>query len=119
VLALVRTNLPVLALAPLLNACVGAIWSGGRVSEQTLLQESVADRFRGRVFGTLEAVRALLMLVGAGFAGALGDRWGVVTMFNVMGGLYVLSGALALALLPRASEARPATVQFRVRPAYC
>lgn len=58
------------------------------------------------------------MLVGAGIAGALGDRWGVVAMFNLMSGLYILSGALALMLLPRASEARPATDQFRVRPAY-
>lgn len=57
VLALVRTNVPMLGLALLVNGLIGACWSGGQVGQQTLLQEGVADRFRGRVFGALDAMR--------------------------------------------------------------
>jgi len=62
-------------------------------------------------------MQALMMLAGAGFAGLLGDRWGAVTMFNVMSSLYILSGVLALMFLSRADQALPPTVQFRVQPA--
>jgi MFS family permease len=117
-LALVRTNAPVLALALVLNALIGACGTAMRVSQQILLQESVADRFRGRVFGALGAMQALMMLVGAGFASTLGDRWGVVAMFNVMSSLYMLAGGLALMLLSRADRAPPPTIQFRVQPAH-
>jgi len=116
-LALIRTNVPVLTLTFMVNAVIGAVWIGSRVSQQTLLQTSTADQFRGRVLGALGAMQALMMLAGAGFAGLFGDQWGVVTMFNVMGSLYILSGVLALTLLSRADQALPPTVQFRVQPA--
>jgi hypothetical protein len=58
------------------------------------------------------------MLIGAGFAGALGDQLGVIAMFNVMSCLYILAGVLALTLLPKADEEPGRTLQFRVQPAY-
>jgi MFS family permease len=125
-LALVRTNaaglpevvayVPVLALVLVVNGLVGACAAGMQVGHQTLLQSTVADKFRGRVFGALNALHALMMLVGAGLAGILGDQLGVVTLFNLMSGLYVLSGVLALVLLRRAAPEQQPTLQFAMQP---
>jgi hypothetical protein len=65
----------------------------------TLLQTSVADRYRGRIFGALGTSQGLLMLVGTLVAGTLGDRLNVVTMLNIQGGGYILAGLLGLVLL--------------------
>jgi MFS family permease len=126
VLALVRTNAPGLGLIPAhasalglvltMNAVIGVFGATGGVSQQTLLQRSVVDQFRGRVFGALGAFQALMMLVGAGLSSALGDRLGVVALFNLMSGLYVLSGVLALVLLARTDEEREPTLQFALQP---
>lgn len=82
------------------------------VSVDTLLQQSVADRFRGRVFGAYGAAVGLATLVGQVLASLLGDRVNVVTMVDLVGLLYMGCGLLALALLHsyqlRAAEPRPA-----------
>jgi hypothetical protein len=39
------------------------------------------------------------MLVGMGVASALGDRIGVVPMFDAVGVLYILAGLIVLAML--------------------
>jgi MFS family permease len=76
----------------------------------TVLQRSVDDGLRGRVFGAALMVMSLVALVGTGVASALGDRLGPVTLLNVQGvglvagGLYVL-GALRTAV----SGVTPAT----------
>ncbi len=63
------------------------------------MQESVADAYRGRVFGAYATTYALAQLVGMAAAGLLGDRLGVVPVLNGQAGLYLLAGLLALALL--------------------
>ena len=65
----------------------------------TLLQESVADAYRGRVFGAFATTGALAQLMGMAAAGLLGDRLGVVPVLNSQAGLYLLAGVLALVLL--------------------
>ncbi len=76
------------------------------VSEQTLLQSNVADQYRGRVFGALGTTEALLILVGMGLAGLLGDIFDVVPLLNVAGMLWLVAGVVALTMLPtnRAKE---------------
>lgn len=82
------------------------------VSVDTLLQQSVADRFRGRVFGAYGAAVGLATLFGQTLASLLGDRVNVVTMLDMVGLLYMGGGLLALALLHsyqlRAADPRPA-----------
>ena len=122
VLALVRTNMPVLAVNLAAERMRRRhLGPDGAGEPADLVQKSVADRFRGRVFGALDAMRALLMLVGGEIAGALGDRWGVVAMFNLMSGLYILAGAAGpgAARHGRATVPRRRKAQFRLQPAYC
>jgi MFS family permease len=68
----------------------------------TLLQNGVADAYRGRVFGALNTTSALLMLSGMGLASVAGDVVGIVPVISIQGFVYVLAGLLALHLLDRA-----------------
>jgi MFS family permease len=78
------------------------------VSVDTLLQQSVSDRYRGRVFGAYGATIGLAVLAGQALASALGDWMGVVPVLDVMGLLYMLAGLLALVLLSGYGAARAA-----------
>lgn len=69
------------------------------VSVNALLQGSVSDDFRGRVFGAYGTTIAVIALVGRGLGSTLNDSIGVVTILNLDAGLYILAGLLALVLL--------------------
>jgi predicted MFS family arabinose efflux permease len=68
----------------------------------TLLQQSVEDAYRGRVFGVLGTLGSSVQLVGTLLAGLLGGVLGPLVLLNIQGGSYILLGLLALILLPRA-----------------
>ncbi|MFL5800324.1 MAG: MFS transporter [Roseiflexaceae bacterium] len=107
----VIVNFPLLWLVLALIALVGIPVVAFIVSETTLLQSGVDDAYRGRVFGAYGTMQALMLLIGMGLASALGDRVGIVPFFDITGGLYVLAGLIALALLGdqgRAALERPA-----------
>ncbi len=107
----VIVNFPLLWLVLALIALVGIPVVAFIVSETTLLQSGVDDAYRGRVFGAYGTMQALMLLIGMGLASALGDRVGIVPFFDITGGLYVLAGLIALALLGdqgRAVLERPA-----------
>lgn len=89
---------PSLPLALTLSALTAVPATGYSVSTQTLLQTSVVDQYRGRVFGMLGTLNALMMLGGMGLASSLGDRLGVVPTLNIAGILYLFAGALAILL---------------------
>lgn len=72
----------------------------------TLLQRSVADSHRGRVFGAYSTIGALSFLIGTSFAGAIGSSMGPITMLNIQGSVYVLAGLFALATLDKVSRLR-------------
>ena len=90
-LALINvTALPIdaslwLPVALLLKLLQGVPIMGLFVSVDTLLQQSVADRYRGRIFGAYGAISALTMLGGQAAASLLGDRVGLVPVLNWMG----------------------------------
>lgn len=100
-------NFPSLPLAMALFMLAGFPVVGFFVSLTTLLQTSVPDHYRGRVFGAFGTTVALMSLAGMGFASALGDRLGTLAMLDIVGGLNVFAGLLALLLLQRAAI-RPA-----------
>ncbi len=71
------------------------------VSALTLLQTSVTDQFRGRIFGSWGTTFALLTILGQVGASTLGDRVGIIPMLNVSGILYVISGLVAFLMITR------------------
>jgi MFS family permease len=74
---------PIFAPALVLITLVGIPAVGASTSFSTLLQTSVADRYRGRIFGAYGATVALIMLLGMGVASVLGDVVGVVPVISV------------------------------------
>jgi MFS family permease len=75
----------------------------------TLLQTRTEDAYRGRVFGALQAVSALLMVAGAAAAGPLHGRFGVVPVLNAQAMAYIVAGIAALALLGAGGRALAST----------
>lgn len=72
---------------------------GWWASQQTLLQLSVDDGHRGRIFGAYETSSALMLLVGSLAGGALGDYLGIVRLLESAAGLYIVAGIVAMSLL--------------------
>ncbi len=96
-----QTSLPVvmvllfLMYIPVLGAGVGV---------QAMAQAGTPDRYRGRVYGALYTTMALLSLAGVGLAGVLGEIFGIVPMLTTAGCITILSGVLALVLIPEPKE---------------
>ena len=90
-------SLPVVFLLTFLSSVLSI---GSRVAMPTMLQEQVADAYRGRVFGTLDMASSLLMLVGVGGAGLMGERIGIVPVLSFGAGIMIVAGLLSF-LLPR------------------
>jgi MFS family permease len=65
----------------------------------TLMQTSIPDIYRGRVFGTHRATAALVGLIGSLVAGVLGDSVGIRTTLGVGGVLFMTAGVLGLTTL--------------------
>jgi MFS family permease len=83
----------------------------------TVLQTSVADDLRGRVFGAALTVMSLVGLVGTGIASALGDRLGPVTLLNVQGIGLVAGGLFVIAALRPALSGVTAATERTLTPA--
>lgn len=101
-----QTAIPnAMALGFLLNVIL--VWEG--VGAQTLVQTSVPDSHRGRVFGALNTTNALVGLAAVGISGFFGQLVGIVPMLNVAASITVIAGVIALVLLPnRARRSQPA-----------
>ncbi|MHB8598554.1 MAG: MFS transporter [Ktedonobacteraceae bacterium] len=93
------TFFPGIVIGLALFVLVGIPGVGFSTGVTTLLQTSVEDKYRGRIFGAMGTTSAILMLVGTTLAGLLGDPLGVVTVLNTQGGMYVLAGICVLVLL--------------------
>src|SRR6185369_10716836 len=65
----------------------------------TTIQRLAPPTHLGRVFAAFEAGAAVLAAVGVLGAGALADRFGVVTILDAQALIYVLCGILALVAL--------------------
>jgi MFS family permease len=99
---LVITYDPQLILSLVLFALVGIFVVGCVVSIQTLMQVSVDDRYRGRVFGASETVMGLTMLIGLAVSSGFGDSLGVVMWMSISGVLMLIAGLIALLTLRHA-----------------
>jgi MFS family permease len=85
------------------------------VGQQTLLQASVVDAYRGRVFGAFATVSALATLAGQAIGSVLGDRIGVIPTFTFAGIIDIAAACVAFALLGRAHRASQTTAEPAMR----
>jgi MFS family permease len=95
---LVRFNLPNLWLAFALAALNGVTAVASSVGVDTLIQQSIPDRYRGRVFGSLGASGALLSLLGALTSGLVAGAIGIVPTLDIASALVLLAGLVVLAV---------------------
>ena len=78
---------------------VGIPSVGWFTARTTLLQTLTTNAYRGRVFGALGALSALIMLIGSVLAGLLGERVNLIVLMTVDGLGYISAGVIALTLL--------------------
>lgn len=98
---------PQLIVALILTGLIGVFVVGLVVTLYTLLQVEAEDRYRGRVFGALETVMSLAMLISMTLSSGLGDTLGVVPWMTISGSLILLSGFVALLTLRQARLPQP------------
>ena len=91
---------PVYAISLLIMILISVPLMAWLITGQTWMQTHAPGEYRGRVFGAYGTYSALLMLVGMAFASGLGDTLGISNIGYFGGGIYILSGLLALVLLP-------------------
>jgi predicted MFS family arabinose efflux permease len=108
ILLLLFINIRVVPVMLAVQLLLGPAIAGWFASQQTLLQTAVADQYRGRLLGTAGALISLTGIVGIGLASGLGERIGIVPVFNASAVLYAVAGGLVLLLLQPASAAEPA-----------
>ena len=90
---------PVFAISLIIMILLSVPLMAWLISSQTWVQTHAPGEYRGRVFGVYGTLSALLMLIGMAFASGMGDTLGISTTLYFGGGIYILSGLLALALL--------------------
>jgi MFS family permease len=92
VLLLIRFNVPVLVVAVGLSLVGGIFAVASSVGVESLAQQRVPAPYRGRVFGTLQAVVWFFSLAGAAVGGLGAEVVGIVPMLNVASVLTLLAG---------------------------
>jgi MFS family permease len=106
-----HTPLPALPVALGFIGVAGVPIVGFFVGQQALLQATVADAYRGRVFGAFGTTVALMTLIGQGVGSVLGERVGVAPTMTLAGCFDILAAGVAFVLLRRAAhiatEAQP------------
>jgi MFS family permease len=98
---LVGTGSPAIALAMGSMFLAGFPSVAAGAGSQSLIQSETSDAYRGRVFGALRAASAVTIMIGLAIAGVLGGRIGIVPVLTAGSVVGILSGVLALILLPR------------------
>jgi MFS family permease len=112
---LVIINIPSVPLAAALLVVTGIVVMLWIIGSQTLLQSTIADAYRGRVFGTYDTTIAALSVIGLTLGSMLGNTVGILPVLNGANALYLLAGALTLVLLGRAVITSPTQAPSTVK----
>jgi len=96
---LVIVNVPDIILTLVLLTVVGILVVSFFITEQTLLQSTVADEYRGRALGAYGTTSSLFYITGIGCGSVLGGLLGVVGALDIAGALFALAGVVALLML--------------------
>lgn len=92
----------VLAVSSSFSVALGALGlygvgtSTGNVTYNAMLQTTIPDRLRGRVFAFYDIVWQTARLVSIGCGGVLADRYGVAAVYWAGGGLLLAAGGVGL-----------------------
>jgi MFS family permease len=92
-------NVPNIFVTFALITVLGILVVGFFITEQTLLQNGVADEYRGRVLGAYSTTSSLLLIIGIGCGSVLGNYLGVVGALDIAGGLFAVAGLVAFMML--------------------
>lgn len=92
-------NVPNIFVTFALMAVLGVLVVSFFITEQTLLQNGVADEYRGRVLGAYTTTSSLLLIIGIGCGSILGNSLGVVGALDIAGGLFAVAGLVAFMML--------------------
>jgi MFS family permease len=84
------------ALAYVFIMLAGPLAVGMGASYNTLIQENVADAYRGRVFGAFGLTSSVFTLVGIALGSFGGDALGIVPVINIQAYGYALIGIICL-----------------------
>jgi len=104
---LTMVSLPILPIALVLEVVIGGGSIAAQVSRETLLQSAVADRLRGRVFGTLYTTNSLANVGGMGLGTVLGGLVGAAPVLGLSGVAYLAACGIAQVRLSRRSSRSP------------
>ena len=96
ILLLVRFNVPVLEVAVALSLAGGVLAVASAVGVESLAQPRVPAAYRGRVFGSLQAVIWLASLLGAAVGGVGAELIGIVPMLDIASVLTLVAGVVVL-----------------------
>jgi predicted MFS family arabinose efflux permease len=96
---LVKWDVPNLQLAFALSLLGGATSVVSAIAVETVLQTTVREEFRGRVFAALGASGAFFSLAGAVVGGVAARAVGVTAMLNVAAALVLVAGIVVLRAL--------------------
>lgn len=88
-------NTTVLLLTLTLFVVVGVPLIGLHVTINALLQQTSTDQYRGRIFGALGTLNALMMLIGMIIGGFGGDWFSIRLTLDLACGLFVIAGLTA------------------------
>lgn len=75
--------------------------STGMVVYNSIMQATIPDQVRGRVFTLMDMTWSIMEIVSIGAAGLLADAIGIRPVYYAGGGLLILAGLLGLLLLGR------------------
>lgn len=99
IIGFLEITFPVLPVIFPLSALVGMPVVLFSIGVYTMLQQSVTDQYRGRVFGAYYNNNTLLLLVGMAFSSILASFIGIRSTLYLWGLFYFLSGVMTLVLL--------------------
>ena len=101
---LVRYNIHTLPVQFVMSLLTGLIATLGVAALETLFQQKVPNTHLGRISGALNTTVGFTSLFGVlGLSGVLGEVLGIVPMLNVAALVTLITGIIALTLLPSKS----------------
>ncbi len=99
ILLLLWVSFPSLVLGLCLLPIIGLLIVIFSVSATTMLQTSVVDEYRGRIFGAFGTTNAITMLIGLVLTSLFGDVLGVTLCLGIAAILIMLNGPIVLFLM--------------------
>ena len=81
-------------------ALYGVGTSTGNITYNSVLQVTVPDRLRGRVFAFYDVVWQTARLASIGIGGILADQFGIASVYAIGGTLLLAAGTIGLAAGP-------------------